>query len=297
MRVLAYAKPPLNNPNLPLACVMYVTLLTHCAKSATQPNTDIRSHSLVPAPTPPFNCLLFNEVLYIPFCSLLVPLAKVPSICYPSPRDDATTTMAPFDGEPSYSQQVALAIVPKITGSLSIMGSSYIIFDCVRGLRSGKRDRNTYRRLMVGISVVDITMSICFFLSTWPMPRGTPFTYGARGNTQTCTAQGFFAQIGVSSVMYTVSLSTYYLLVIRYGWPESRIVKVEPFLHAIPLVFGFATMIAGLPLQLYNYGLWDCWIAPYPQGCEESWRNGGETTCERGDNASLYQIVSLFTKL
>ena len=175
--------------------------------------------------------------------------------------------MAPFTGEPSYSQQVALAIVPKITSSLSIIGSSYIIFDCVRALRRKRDDRNTYRRLMIGISGVDITMSSCFFLSTWPMPRGTPFVFGARGSTQTCTAQGFFAQIGVSSVMYNASLSTYYLLVIRYGWLESRVVHVEPWLHAIPLVFGFATMIVGLCLKLYNYGVWDCWIAPYPLGC------------------------------
>ena len=207
--------------------------------------------------------------------------------------------MAPFTGEPSYSQQVALAIVPKITSSLSIVGSSYIIFDCVRALRKKTQtgNRNTYRRLMMGLSAVDITMSICFFMSTWPMPRGTPFVFGARGTTQTCTAQGFFAQIGVSSVMYNASLSTYYLLVVRYGWPESRVADVEPWLHAIPLVFGFATMIVGLFLKLYNYGVWDCWIAPYPLGCKESWRNGGETTCERGDNASLYQIVSSFSKL
>lgn len=202
-----------------------------------------------------------------------------------------------FNGEPSYSQQVALAIAPKITGSLSIMGSSYIIYDCLRALKSGNNRHNTYRRLMMGISTVDIIMSTCFFLSTWPMPRGTPFTFGARGTPQTCTAQGFFAQIGVSSVMYNASLSTYYLLVIRYGWSESRIVKIEPWLHAIPLVFGVATMIAGLFLQLYNYGLWDCWIAGSPVGCEESWRNGGTTTCERGDNASLYQFVSVFTTL
>lgn len=31
-----------------------------------------------------------------------------------------------------------------------------------------------------------------------------------------------------------------------------------------------------------------CWIAPYPLGCQESWRNGGLTTCERGNNATLY---------
>jgi hypothetical protein len=59
-------------------------------------------------------------------------------------------------------------------------------------------------------------------------------------------------------------------------------------------------MIASLSLGLFNSGLFDCWIAPYPQGCTESWRipkdeHGNQvptaTNCERGDNASLYQWV------
>lgn len=54
-------------------------------------------------------------------------------------------------------------------------------------------------------------------------------------------------------------------------------------------MFGLGTAIASLALKLFNYGLWDCWIAPYPPGCKESWRNNGSTTCVRGDNASLYQ--------
>ena len=81
------------------------------------------------------------------------------------------------------------------------------------------------------------------------------------------------------------------------GQSHASLAHVEIWLHAIPLVFGFATMIVGLFLQLFNYGLWDCWIAPYPLGCKESWQNGGETTCERGDNASLYQIVRSFSRL
>ena len=54
-------------------------------------------------------------------------------------------------------------------------------------------------------------------------------------------------------------------------------------------MFGLSTAIASLALNLFNYGLWDCWIAPYPPGCKESWRNNGSTTCMRGDNASLFQ--------
>lgn len=91
----------------------------------------------------------------------------------------------------------------------------------------------------------------------------------------------------VSSVLYSGSLSIYYLLRIRNGWKEWQIVKYEPFMHLIPIVFGLSTMIAGLVLNLFNSGIFDCWIAPFPQGCQESWR--GETTCIRGDNASIYQ--------
>eukprot|EP00986_Skeletonema_menzelii_P007128 scaffold2761_cov137-Skeletonema_menzelii.AAC.9 len=83
----------------------------------------------------------------------------------------------------------------------------------------------------------------------------------------------------------------YYLITIRNGRFKSqqKLSKLEPFLHIIPLGFGLGTAIVSLALNLFNYGLWDCWIAPYPQGCEESWRNNGSTTCTRGDNASLYQ--------
>lgn len=197
--------------------------------------------------------------------------------------------MAPFTGVPTQQQQIVLAVMPKVSASLSILGSSYIVYDCIfRGQRH-KREQTSYHRLLVGLSICDLLMSIGLFTSTWPMPADTPNVWGAVGNVQTCEAVGFIEQAGVAAVMYNASMSTYYLLRIRYGWTPRKIAKVEPFMHAIPLLFGLATMIASLTLDLFNSGLFDCWIAPFPQGCEESWRNGGVTTCERGDNASLYQ--------
>jgi hypothetical protein len=200
--------------------------------------------------------------------------------------------MAPFTGIPSPQEQVALAIAPKVTSAISIVGSAYIIYDAAkRCLRATSRNR-TYHRLMIGLSVCDLSMSMGLFTSTWPMPRNTPNVWGAAGTTQTCSAVGFFEQAGVGAVLYNASLSTYYLLRIRFGWPTQRLVKAEYALHVIPIVFALATMIASLALDLFNSGLFDCWIAPYPQGCVESWRSpDGQTTCVRGNNASLYQWV------
>lgn len=204
--------------------------------------------------------------------------------------------MAPFNGVPSQRQQVALALAPKFTASLSICGSSYIIYDCwirdiLRNDEGQKGKKTTYHRLLVGLSVCDLLMSIGLFTSTWPMPSDTPNVWGASGTVQSCEAIGFLEQMGLAAVMYNASLSVYYLLRIRFGWTPSQTEKVELPLHLVPVIFGLATAIASVKLDLFNSGIFDCWIAPFPQGCDESWRNGGTTTCERGDNASLYQWV------
>ncbi|CAB9530373.1 expressed unknown protein [Seminavis robusta] len=52
-------------------------------------------------------------------------------------------------------------------------------------------------------------------------------------------------------------------------------------------------MIAAVPLDLYNFGLWDCWINAAPLNCTQSYllEEGVESDCERGDNAYIYQWV------
>ena len=206
--------------------------------------------------------------------------------------------MSPFNGVPTHQEQVALALIPKFAAALSIFGSGYITYDII--LRRNKRNeltggvrtpRSTYHRLMVGMSICDIMMSGGIFMSTWPMPRDVPNVAWNVGSTQTCTVQGFFEQFGVSTVMYSASLSIHYLISIRSGRfkSQTKMRKIEPYLHAVPLLFGLITAVTSLALKLFNYGLWDCWIAASPIGCEESWRNNGSTTCVRGNNASLYQ--------
>lgn len=182
------------------------------------------------------------------------------------------------------NQQKANAIIPKFTASLSLIGSTFIVFHV---LQSKKRRHRVYHRILLGLSLMDMISSFKSFLSTWPIPEGT--TFGAVGSTQSCTAAGFFGHASsLASALYNGSLTVYFLLTIKYGRKHFR--GIEPFLHAIPLSVGWGTAIAGIPLTLYNTIGWTCWIAPLPLSCQQS-HEYGYTTCIRGDNAYIYRYA------
>lgn len=145
----------------------------------------------------------------------------------------------------------ALAIIPHITGTLSFLGSSSILYDILWA-----RKRNLpqpYGRLLLSISTVDVITSAAFGLSTWPIPRGTEGVWGAVGTTQTCTAQGFFGQLMLGSPFYNMMLAIYYLLIGKYNLSEEEMTqRYEPYMHLVAIVPPVALAVAGLPLHLYN---------------------------------------------
>lgn len=129
--------------------------------------------------------------------------------------------------------------------------------------------------------------SIVNILSTWPIPEGSTGVYLASGTTQTCTAQGFFNELGnLATPLYNASLCAYYVLVIRNAWAEDRIrSSAEPIMHIIPMTVAFTIAILGIPFTLYNNSGWLCWIAAYPGGCQ------ADGTCERGEHADIFRWV------
>lgn len=200
----------------------------------------------------------------------------------------------------SLAKQQAIAIAPKITSFVSVLSSTAIICMIARNTgatnTNGKEKRNTYHRLILGMSISDVLASLAFLCTTWPLPKG--IAWGAVGNQQTCSAQGFFSQISITTVYYNAGLAVYYVLVIVKGMSDEVIAKkFEPLIHAQAIILGLGTALAGQFLGLYNPLAWDCWIAPSPLGCQESWNNNGETTCIRGDNASIYQWVFFYAPL
>ena len=87
-------------------------------------------------------------------------------------------------------------------------------------------------------------------------------------------------------------LIIYYYCILKFNWKEHHLKKkYEPYVHATALTYAFGTAFAGLGLNLFNPSWIWCWIEPYPWDCEQSFQNGGETTCLRGDNAYIYQYA------
>ena len=190
---------------------------------------------------------------------------------------------------PSIALQKTVAYVPKVFAVLSLIGSGYIFYDCLRKLRRGK-GFSTYHRLMIGISVGDVMYSTSFLAGTWVMPRDTPNAWGASGTTASCTAFGVLTQGGVTGILYNASLAVYFLLRIKHNWPATRILQAEKYMHMIPIGFGIISQSVSLALDLYNSNGFVCYVAAIPRGCLESWKNG-VTTCVRGDNSTLYRFA------
>jgi len=193
------------------------------------------------------------------------------------------------------SQFVALAIIPKITASISIPCQCWIIKQVIVDHRGG-RGKATSRALL-GMGCVDVCASFGWFLSTWAAPAGTPGVPFASGTTGTCSFQGFLLQLAIGAPMYNCLLSLFYLLTIRYGWSEVRLQKLEPVLNSLILFFAVGTSIVLLPLGVYNNIGAVCWVMGLPHGCGNSNYQPGDEPCERGNFAWLYGVALFYAPL
>ncbi|KAL7488813.1 hypothetical protein ACHAW6_014399 [Cyclotella cf. meneghiniana] len=84
--------------------------------------------------------------------------------------------------------------------------------------------------------------------TTLPTPE-TDYIFGSKGNEATCSAQGFFIQIGTIACLLGSSLACYYNLTIKQGWNESKLKrkKIVYFLLIPPIITGFAFAGAAIP--------------------------------------------------
>ena len=177
------------------------------------------------------------------------------------------------------SQLVAIAIVPKFTSFLSMMGSTYIIY---KVLSSPLRRSRPHHRLLAGMSIYDLIASTAYFLSTWPSPKGTPGVKFAMGNTATCTAQGFFSNFNLATALYNTCLSLYYLLIVRYRMTSKRIRTIERVMHSIPFIWSFFGGLLITADSSFNNAGQFCWVSQSPFGCEGN-------DCVRGKRAHIIQ--------
>ena len=191
------------------------------------------------------------------------------------------------------SQIKWLINLPRVSGTLSIVGSSLIIYS-VMG-RTKKR-HSTFHRILLIMSCFDIFFSFNAILGTLLAPKESG-VIGAKGNQATCTAEGLFTYLGLSVPMYNASLSLYYFLAVRHSVREQQMERqYEPFLIYPPILFLSVCGLIAVGMGLFNvfdYNTGGCFIAPSPNGCDQD----QTMDCTRGElpriSIGLFNLIVL----
>jgi hypothetical protein len=124
--------------------------------------------------------------------------------------------------------------------------------------------------------------------STFAIPKGTPGLYFSSGNQATCTAQGFFVQLGMIQPAYVASLSINYLMVIKYSKSDEYLSKyLEPWMHLVSLGYPLFGAIVMASLGYFNPNPNGCFIGPSPMDCYVK----GKGPCVRGQHYYLMSWI------
>ena len=134
-----------------------------------------------------------------------------------SPSPSSLIPVLPYQCMNNFNQEVARTIVRKVSATLSIISSFYVLRLIYIKYRSttatstasnnnnNNNNRNntvdSYHRIMAGLCIYDVLFSFFWwFMGSWMTPRDTGW-WGARyGNTASCMIQGAvtdFALIGI----------------------------------------------------------------------------------------------------
>jgi hypothetical protein len=170
----------------------------------------------------------------------------------------------------SDNQEILLAVLQVSSASLSLIGSSTIVYKIVLNL---KRNKTTtpYERIMMGLSSCDILASVTYAMAPFLLPRQTSQRITSLGNDATCSILGFLIQLScIWAVWYNALLSFYFLLTVRYQVkPMEFRRKYELWMHLSGAIFFPITAITGLAGGWYSEErlTMACWIDEVPNGC------------------------------
>lgn len=143
---------------------------------------------------------------------------------------------------------IALVVLGTISSTLSLVGSSCIIYMIRKDLAT-----KILNRILLCISISDVVASFSFLLSPYLVPSylGLP---GGSGSHASCSVVGFFWMSSVATVcFYSCYLSVYYWLVVRWSFHE-RDFKLhwEILAHSVAIIIPVAINAAALATQSLN---------------------------------------------
>lgn len=161
---------------------------------------------------------------------------------------------------------MTIATIP--SSVLSFLVTGFLI---VMIFRSRTRLKRPYRRLVLGVTVYGLLLSVSFIVAPVMKPEGMEGRLWSIGNEDLCEVQGFLMQMAVlGNPMYVLCLAIYYLFTVKHEMPDDQFAKkVEPYLHAVangwPLLSALVTTFSGNNNTSSTFG--SCWVVPNPENC------------------------------
>src|SRR6056300_1015392 len=156
-------------------------------------------------------------------------------------------------------QQLALDIIIRVTAMMSILGSSFIMYEV---LKNPKKRGMAYHLQMLALSIVDFLFSTGLFVYNWPAP-----------DSGWCTARGFLSLFaGTPEAMLNAGVCVYYLFFVYFAWSEEKILRYQRVLIIFPIIWGLITAILPLAQGMINPNPFtgQCWLFKTPAGCTGS---------------------------
>jgi hypothetical protein len=155
-------------------------------------------------------------------------------------------------------QQLALDIIPRITAMMSILGSSFIIYEV---LKNPKKRVMAYHLQVLALSINNFLFSTAWIIYNWPAP-----------DSGWCTTRGFLDLLtGTSEAMLSAGVCVYYLFFVYFAWSEEKILRYQRVLIIFPIIWGLITAILTLAQGMINPGVTgECWLELAPAGCTGS---------------------------
>ena len=175
--------------------------------------------------------------------------------------------------------------LPSVSAPLSVVGSA-LLLTCVMRHERNKR-ATTYHRLLMGLSTLDLIFSTAYAFGPLPVPLSyeSPLASYGRGTVETCSVQAFAVMLGSWSYAYSMFLSVYYVLVVRYDFSETTLKRfVEPPMHCVVWIYGLTTAVVNVAKQYANPGIPTCWAGEDPPFCGVM----VDVECERGEGFRFF---------
>ena len=98
-------------------------------------------------------------------------------------------------------QEITLTVSPIVAGCVSFISSSTI---STMILRSNTKLTKPYRRIVFGMCLYDIVLSLSAMCSSFLSPKESGRVW-AFGNDTTCATQGFIQQVGFGGYQYALA--------------------------------------------------------------------------------------------